>query len=74
MVRNMDDLSGLDIPGNFSIANLTEESLKESIHRAYYLDSIALKDSPQMTATETLERTAIMQRSLGPVISRNKPS
>lgn len=67
------DLLPLDIPGNFSIANLTEESLKEAIHRAYYLDAIALKDSPQMTATESLERVAIMQRSLGPVISRNKP-
>lgn len=74
IVKDMDSLRALDIPGNFSIANLTEESLKESIHRAYYLDSIALKESPQMTATETLERTAIMQRSLGPVISRNKPS
>jgi hypothetical protein len=74
IVKDMNSLQALDIPGNFSIANLTEESLKESIHRAYYLDSIALKESPQMTATETLERTAIMQRSLGPVISRNKPS
>ena len=71
------DTSGELVPlnsgGNYTIAELTAQDLVESIHRAFYLDAIQLKQSPQMTATEALERTAIMQRSLGPVISRNKP-
>jgi hypothetical protein len=75
VVRNMDELDPLESPPTGLLVTESQRAhFKESIHRAFYLDMLQLKDSPQMTAYETAERTRIMQRALGPVISRNKPS
>lgn len=54
----------------FDVSQLTKQDLINSIQQAFYMDQLQLKDSPAMTATETMARMELMQRTLGPTLGR----
>lgn len=47
-----------------------EESRRKSIRSAFFVDQLQLAGSPQMTATEVLQRTEEKLRLLGPMLGR----
>jgi len=46
------------------------DSLRNAIGRVFFLDQLQLKEGPQMTATEVIQRTEERLRLLGPVLGR----
>lgn len=69
-VRNPDDVRPLMSGVDANLANLEREKLIMTIRQAFYVDQLSLKDSPAMTATEVQARMELMQRLLGPALSR----
>lgn len=65
MVRSKDSFGVLDLGGRFDVGNMQLDAVKAQIRQAFYSDDLNLKDSPQMTATETMARMELMQRTLG---------
>ncbi len=50
---------------DYKVYELKREELKMAIEEAFYVDILQLKDSPQMTATETNARMDIMLKDMG---------
>jgi len=46
------------------------EDLKAQVRQAFFIDMLQLREGPQMTATEVLQRTEEQLRTMGPVIGR----
>lgn len=46
------------------------EMVRTSIREAFYVDQLKLRNGPQMTATEVMERTEQAMRFLGPMLAR----
>lgn len=63
-------LTPLEAPGKFDISQLVLEDLRKRINHALLADRLAQVDSPSMTATEVLERSAEMARILGASFGR----
>ena len=63
-------LQPLDMPGRFDVSQLVLESLQNRIRHALLADRLAPIDSPRMTATEVLERSAEMALLLGATYGR----
>jgi len=63
-------LTPLDAPGRFDISELVLKDQRDSILRALMADKLGQPDSPKMTATEVLERSAEMARLLGATYGR----
>ena len=63
-------LTPLDMPGRFDISQLVLEDLRARIRHALLADRLAPVDSPRMTATEVLERSAQMALLLGATYGR----
>lgn len=63
-------LTPLEAPGKFDISQLVLEDLRKRINHALLADRLAQIDSPSMTATEVLERSAEMARILGASFGR----
>jgi hypothetical protein len=70
VVKSMDDIKDYVSSARFDVGNLEIKRLQDSIHRAFYVDQLELKDSPVMTATEAQIRYELMQRLLGPTSGR----
>ena len=70
VVRSLDDIKAYDSGAKFDAVNDTMLRLREQIKEVYFLDKLDLKESPEMTATEVLERTERMHRLLGPTVGR----
>ncbi|MCP4684683.1 MAG: hypothetical protein GY867_04465, partial [bacterium] len=60
----------LNSQARFDVSQLAKQDLIQSIQQAFYMDQLQLKDSPAMTATETMARMELMQRTLGPTLGR----
>lgn len=60
----------LEAPGKFDISQLVLEDLRKRINHALLVDRLGQIDTPSMTATEVLERTAEMARILGASFGR----
>ena len=56
----------------FDVSAMDKKELRDSIHEAYYVDELKLKESPAMTATEVHARVQLMQRLIGPTFGRLK--
>lgn len=54
----------------FDVVLQEKMELRDIIRKAFFIDQLQLKDGPQMTATEVLQRTEEQQRLLGPVLGR----
>jgi hypothetical protein len=46
--------------------------IQQKIEGCYYVDQLKLKDGPQMTATEVMQRTEESMRLLGPMLGRQQ--
>jgi hypothetical protein len=56
--------------GRFDVSQLERQQLVNSIRASFYIDQLELKESPAMTATEANIRYELMQRLLGPSLTR----
>lgn len=63
-------LTPLEAPGKFDISQLVLESLRSRINHALLADRLSAVASPNMTATEVLERSAEIVRLLGASFGR----
>jgi len=63
-------LQPLEPSGNFDVSQLVLSDLRERIRRTLLVNQLGAIDSPNMTATEVLERTAEVTRLLGATYGR----
>jgi len=63
-------LTPLSSPGRFDISELVLKDLRANIRRALLVDKLGQPDSPKMTATEVVERSAETARLLGATYGR----
>tara|TARA_R110001632_G_scaffold59808_2_gene145236 strand:- start:341 stop:1969 length:1629 start_codon:yes stop_codon:yes gene_type:complete len=70
VVRDPSKLMPLNSAARFDVSQLQKGDLVQAIQKAFYMDQLQLKDSPAMTATETMARMELMQRTLGPTLGR----
>ena len=59
-------IMAMPVPKGFDISQLVISDERNTIRTMFHLDDLQLKDSPAMTATETMARMELMQRVLGP--------
>ena len=70
VVRDLQAIREQQFNPRFDLTNLKSEELADSIRKSFFADLIILRDGPQMTATEVLERSQEVQRLLGPTYGR----
>ena len=70
VVRSLDDIKTFENKARFDAINDTINRLQMQIKEVFFLDKLDLKESPEMTATEVIERTERMHRLLGPTVGR----
>ena len=70
VVRDPSKLMPMNSAARFDVSQLQKGDLVQAIQKAFYMDQLQLKDSPAMTATETMARMELMQRTLGPTLGR----
>jgi hypothetical protein len=63
-------LTPLAAPGSFDVSQLVLTDLRDRIRSALLVDKLSQPDSPSMTATEVLERSAAISRTLGATYGR----
>lgn len=63
-------LTPLEAPGRFDVSELVLDDLRARIKHAMLVDKLGQLNSPTMTATEILERSAEMARILGATYGR----
>ena len=63
-------LTPLEAPGNFNVSELVLSDLRARINHALLADRLSQIETPKMTATEVLERSAEMARILGATFGR----
>lgn len=63
-------LTPLEAPGRFDVSQIVLDDLRRRIRHALLADRLSQIDSPRMTATEVLERSAQMARVLGATFGR----
>jgi len=64
VARNIDKVRELITGARFDVGDNTIRDLRMSIERAFLMDSLQLKESPAMTATEVQARYDLMMRSI----------
>lgn len=60
----------MDWRGQVNVEIAKEQEFRARIQRALHADRLRLKDSPQMTATEVIERRQELARLVGPTVAR----
>ncbi|MEQ8968402.1 MAG: portal protein, partial [Azospirillaceae bacterium] len=63
-------LTPLEAPGKFDVSQLVLDDMRARIRHALMVDRLAQVESPRMTATEVMERSAEMARLLGATYGR----
>ena len=69
-VRGIDRIKPFQTGQHFDVGELQRASLQEAVRQAFFVDQLQLKESPAMTATEVQVRYELMQRLLGPPLTR----
>lgn len=72
VVKDINDIKTHESKARFDVGEVKIANLQYSINKAFFVDQLQLKDSPQMTATEAQIRYELMQRLLGPTYGRLK--
>jgi hypothetical protein len=67
-----DHFGFMDTKNRPDLSQLVLNDLQQGVRRMYYTDQLQLQESPQMTATEVQVRYELMQRLLGPSLSRQE--
>lgn len=70
VVRSMESIREFVTGARFDISQLERSQLIQAIRNSFYIDQLQLKESPAMTATEANIRYELMQRLLGPALTR----
>lgn len=70
VVRSMDDLQPFESKANFPVVDKRLEDLRGMINKVFRVDDLQLKQSPAMTAMEVQVRYELMNRVLGPTVTR----
>ena len=70
VVQSMDAFKPYESGARFDVSALTKQDLQQSIRQTFFMDQLQLKESPAMTATEVSVRYEMMQRMMGPTLSR----
>jgi hypothetical protein len=70
MVRDKDAITPMELGSRFDVAQMLNERLETKIADLFFIRQLHLKDSPQMTATEVVQRQEETQRLLGPTAGR----
>jgi len=69
-VRDGEVFGAMPMGAQFDVANFHEEQLRTQIRGIFYNDQLQLPDKSIITATEADRRIELMQRLLGPALSR----
>ena len=72
VVRDLNNIAPWPPQNNQQTALYDRESLIRSIRQTFFVDQLELKESPAMTATEVSVRYELMQRLIGPPVTRIK--
>jgi hypothetical protein len=72
VVRSLDEIDTFESGARFDVGEMKIENYQASINRAFHVDQLELKSSPEMTAAEVHVRYELMQRLLGPTLGRMK--
>lgn len=70
VVQNTDSITPFISGARFDVSHLEKRELQQGIREAFFMDQLELKESPAMTATEVNARMVLMQRLMGPTLSR----
>ena len=70
VMRDIAQIAPLMTGAEPHVGDIRLEDLRQSIRSYFFVDELALKESPAMTATEVQVRYEIMQRLLGPTLGR----
>lgn len=70
ILGDMNEFGVLPSNARFNEAMAERDYKRASINRIFFQDQLQLKESPAMTATEVQVRYELMQRLLGPTLSR----
>lgn len=68
-----DFIKQLEVGRNLHLSREMLNDLRERIKGVYYSEQLLLRQGPQMTATETVQRTDEQNRHLGPLMGRQHP-
>lgn len=68
-----DSIKQLTVGNNLLLTHEIIKDVRERIKEVYYSEQLLLRQGPQMTATETLQRTDEQNRHLGPLMGRQGP-
>ena len=63
-------LSALQTHADIRLGEELMQSVRNRIREAFFIDQLQLREGPQMTATEVLQRTEERLRLMGPVLGR----
>ena len=70
VVRDMDGLQPLHVAGDINIGVEFWDRFKAEVEENFYIDKLRLKESPEMTATEVQARWRMLNRFIGPSLTR----
>ena len=65
-----DTITPLNTGANIQIGLATEDQRRQAIRSAFYIDQLLVGGSPNMTATEVVQRQEERMRVIGPVLGR----
>lgn len=68
-----DFIKQLTVGNNLVLTIEMIKAVQERIKEVYFSDQLILRQGPQMTATETMQRTDEQNRHLGPLMGRQSP-
>ncbi|MHC4984327.1 MAG: portal protein, partial [Planctomycetota bacterium] len=68
--RDIDGIRTFESGARFDVAQLRVEDLRNNIRQYFFVDQLALKESPAMTATEVQVRYELMHRLLSGTMAR----
>jgi head-to-tail connecting protein len=66
VVRSMDDIAPYESKARFDVSDALISDLRMMVRKLFREDDISLKESPQMTATEVIQRVTLLNRLFAP--------
>lgn len=69
VVRRLDSIKAFLAEGRIDFSKMSLKELRDQVREGFHNDELQLKDSPQMSATESQIRFELMNRVLGPTMS-----
>ena len=70
VLRELNAMEPYESKARFDVSSMQIQDMVEQIRFIFLVPDLQLKESPQMTATEVMERVQHMQRRMAPVMAR----